>query len=119
MPKSVPERENDLANELLVVAEAASGVQKLALAQAAREAAGGRLRNPAGAARNAAIVSGISIEKKLLLESRPTQITEHREAADILRSLSEKVPGLFIQGSASDVVLELPEKTTPAEPEGD
>jgi hypothetical protein len=70
----------------------------------------------AGTLQRVTTSKGINGTKLLELTGRPTQIVEHREGTDILRALASKVPGLVIDGTAT----ELPQQAlTPAsrEPE--
>lgn len=67
------------------------------------------------AAKNAALVLGIATDKKLTLEGRPTVITEHRDAEDILKALSTVAPGLVIDSTADEIPTTPHRLNTPAE----
>lgn len=62
----------------------------LALAQQHR--LGGMVRDPAKAATEVAKVYGILTDKMLLLEGRPTQITESRDLEDYAKILQQLAP---------------------------
>jgi hypothetical protein len=62
----------------------------------------GKVRDPSAVARNAAVSKAINIDKTLLLEGRPTQITEHRDIGEIVRSLDSIAPGLVVDGTGED-----------------
>lgn len=52
---------------------------------------------------------GVQIDKTLLLEGRPTEILETRDAQAMLKELAEIAPGLTVNGTAIDVTpQELP-----------
>ena len=52
---------------------------------------------------------GVQIDKTLLLEGRPTEILETRDAQAMLKELAEIAPGLVVDGNAIDVTpQELP-----------
>ncbi len=80
-----------------IEAQVVTSVRGLALAasDAAHEAvalertriASGEVRDAAGSARNMATVLGIATDKLLLLQGRPTVISETRTADDVLRDL--------------------------------
>jgi len=50
----------------------------------------GRLRDAGRSAKDLATTAGILIDKSLLLEGRPTAITETRDAEDIWRSIAKR-----------------------------
>jgi hypothetical protein len=56
-------------------------------------------RDISTAARNAAVGTGVHTDKAQLLNGQPTEIRKHRDAAELLRALKEKAPGLFIEGT--------------------
>jgi hypothetical protein len=62
----------------------------------------GQAKDPSTVARNLATVAGISIDKLYLATDRPGLITEHRDAAEILRSLASKVPKA-VEGTAVEI----------------
>ena len=64
-----------------------------------------------GVAKNAALVLGIATDKKLTLEGRPTQITEHRDSDDILRSL--KSMGIVVDATYEEIPTTQPHLTAP------
>lgn len=91
-------KNSDLAAELLTTAELASNVARLGLERTAAELAAGKHRDPAGAARNAAVVAGIAHDKRNQLLDRPDPVElDPREGIDILRNLGERIPGLIIE----------------------
>jgi transposase-like protein len=57
----------------------------------------------AGTLQRVTTSKGINGTKLLELTGRPTQIVEHREGTDILRALASKVPGLVIDGTATEL----------------
>lgn len=57
----------------------------------------------AGAFQRVATAKGIETDKMLTMTNRPTQISEHREGHEILRHLGAMVPGLVIDGTATEV----------------
>lgn len=57
------------------------------------------------AAKNAALVAGIAVDKSRLMQDKPTSIHAHdgRDTDDILRSLNTLIPGLVIDGTAHEI----------------
>lgn len=49
------------------------------------------------------LTHGIQQDKALAIEGRPSQITAHVDAEDLLEKLNRMIPGLVIDGSAEDV----------------
>lgn len=62
----------------------------------------GQVRDPSAVARNAAVSKAVNVDKMLLLEGRPTQITEHRDVDEIIRALDAVAPGIVVHGTASE-----------------
>jgi len=52
----------------------------------------GQLKDPAKSAQNLALTGAVLTDKALLLEGRPTSITEHRDLDDVLRGLQHLAP---------------------------
>jgi hypothetical protein len=65
----------------------AAEVERKALAATLTQIEAGELKDASTAARNAATVKGINVDKALQLTGRPTQITEKRNLQEITRSL--------------------------------
>lgn len=59
----------------------------------------GDVKDAAASSRNLATTGGILTDKMLLLDGRPTQISEQRSMDDVLRSLAAKG---FIEGTATE-----------------
>jgi hypothetical protein len=96
----------DDIKELRDLANLGRNVSRLLLEQTAAQAAAGQLRDPAGAARNAAVITGIALDKLHAIEDRPDPpSTEHRDGIEILRAIQTKVPGFFIDEPAQRPTL--------------
>lgn len=67
----------------------AAEVERLALDKTVEQLEKGQLKDASTAARNAATVKGINVDKTLIMTNRPNQITETRQADDILRKWQE------------------------------
>jgi hypothetical protein len=64
----------------------------------------GTAKDPAAVARNLATVAGISTDKFLALTGRPSQIVEHRDSRDLVKSLAAMAPNVFaIDGTAEEI----------------
>jgi hypothetical protein len=85
--KHVAELEATLAGDMREVAATALGVQMIALDQAKQRLLAGKEEDPARAAANLSRVMQVSTDRMLLLSGRPTQISESRDVAEILRGL--------------------------------
>ncbi len=62
----------------------------------------GRCQDPSKTARDLADVVSKSTEKKLLLEGKPTTISENRSPTEIISALERVAPGLFIESTAEE-----------------
>jgi hypothetical protein len=96
------EIETRLADDYLETAtlgrELAQEAMRLALAQARA----GELRDPGKTAMNAIITSGTALDKRLILQNRPTQITEHRDPKLAAAALARRL-GVSIDGTAEEL----------------
>jgi hypothetical protein len=94
--------ESKLADTYLETAvlgrELAQEAMKLALALAKA----GELRDPAKTAMNAIITSGTALDKRLVLQNRPTIITEHRDPKLAAAALARRL-GLTIDSTAEEL----------------
>lgn len=57
----------------------------------------------AGVQRNLATSRAISVDKASVLRGMPTEITEHRNADELLRKLGSALPGLIVEGTAEEI----------------
>jgi hypothetical protein len=73
------------------IAVRADEVTMLALEKARAQLKAGEARDPASVARNAAVTKAVNIDKMMLLEGRPTQVTEHRDADELMRAIRARV----------------------------
>jgi hypothetical protein len=98
--------ERDVAHTARALAIDYAQLEAEAIAETRLKLASGDTRDPSTVARNAAVGKGINVDKLLLLEGRPTAITEQRSADDVLRGLAAKG---YIVGTADedDASLEL------------
>ncbi len=62
----------------------------------------GRCQDPSKTARDLADVVSKSIEKKSLLEGKPTSISENRNVDELLNALERTVPGIFVNSDAEE-----------------
>lgn len=105
------EQEAKLAGDYLKGAVLARTVSHEALELALTQIRAGTIKDPARTALNAATASGILLDKRLILEGRPTQI----HAVDpngVLNALARKV-GLTLEGTCEDIE---PPQLNPPEP---
>lgn len=102
MAKTPHETEKQLADDYLTGAVQARELSRLAMNQAIREAEAGTLRDPAKTAMNAAITSGTLLDKRLLLQSRPTQITAHTDPKQDGLALARAL-GIQIESTAEEI----------------
>jgi hypothetical protein len=98
-------------------ARKAADVISQAIDKAAEQVESGKV-DAAKTALSLATAQGIQIDKALVLEGRPTVITERRDAEDILRSLNEMVPGLVIDSTATELPTKALQAKTSAENAG-
>lgn len=96
--------EGELANRLLTVAGRAAAATELAVQKTQEMLDQDKVRDPSRVARDLAQVTAQSIEKRLSIQGRPTQIVEHRDVNEILRGLQKLgiVHVDAIEGSASE-----------------
>lgn len=79
----------------------------------------GEHKDPSTAARNLATTFGIYLDKYRVLDDKPNHITEHRDIADILRALQDKVPGAVIDTDAENITDAQLTSETPHNTESD
>lgn len=109
--------EDALADQYLDTASLAREVSTLALQQALKEAMAGTLRDPGKTAVAAITTSGIALDKRLILEGRPTQISAAIDPSETLNALARKLGLTHVVESTAipdAEVIETPE--TPALP---
>lgn len=105
------EIEAKLADEYLHGAVLARTVSYKALELALQQIEEGTLRDPAKTAMNAAITSGTLLDKRLLLQERPTQIVQGDDPKRAAQALARRL-GVSIEATAHDIT------ETPALPAG-
>jgi hypothetical protein len=79
--------EAQLANNLLDNARLAAETERLAIEKTRESLENGSNRDPSKAARDLSQVKAQSVDKRLALQGRPTQITERRDLSEIVRAL--------------------------------
>lgn len=107
------EQEAGLAQTYLDTAILGREVAALALQQALRDAQAGNLRDPAKTAVSAITASAIALDKRLVLQERPTQyIASVDPRADALALF--KTLGITIDATATEIPAEqIPASTPP------
>lgn len=96
------ETEQKLAQSYLDTATLGREVAQLALHQALEQAKAGELRDPGKTAVSAITASAIALDKRLILQERPTQIHALENPVEAgLRLLAKH--GLTIDGTATDI----------------
>jgi hypothetical protein len=123
MAATPQETEAKLANDYLETATLGRELATTAMRLALEQANAGTLRDPAKTAMNAIITSGTALDKRLILQNRPTQITEHRDPKLAAAALARRL-GVSIDSTAEELeppevpdVAELPTPRTPLLPE--
>ena len=101
--------ESNLANEYRDVARLAVEATREAIEKSREQLAKNQDRDPARSAAALATVAHKATDKLMSLTGRPKEITEHRDASEILRGLISKHPAVFglteplqIEGGVSD-----------------
>lgn len=96
------EIESAIIRETRDLARAAAIAERIAIESVLEQLDGGRLRAPevAQVALNMSKIKQSNIDKMLALTGRPTAITEHRSAAEIIRALEAK--GVLELGTNDD-----------------
>lgn len=82
-----PKIEAAVANNMLSNAWEATEVENLAIERAREMLEEGRIADPSKVARDLADVKAKNVDKRLALQGRPTQISEHRNTDEIVRAL--------------------------------
>jgi hypothetical protein len=82
-----PKIEAAAANNMLSTVWEASEVQNLAIERAKEMLEEGRVADPSKVARDLADVMAKNVDKRLALQGRPTQISEHRNTDEVIRAL--------------------------------
>lgn len=94
------EIEGQLVSEFRDLASAAASAATLAVEKTVTALNAGDIKDPAGTARNLSTTAAISMDKLYLATDRPTQITERRDANEILRALEGRYGPNTVNGSA-------------------
>jgi hypothetical protein len=110
--------ETQLAEDYLDTATLGRELAATAMKLALEQAHAGTLRDPAKTAMNAIITSGTALDKRLILQNRPTQITESRDPKQAAAALARRL-GVTLDSTAEEItdaettnVALLPGKTT-------
>ena len=82
-----PRIEASLANDLLGNARLAAETERLAIEAAREELIDGTAKEPSKIARDLSQVKAQSVDKRLALQGRPTDIKENRDISEIVRAL--------------------------------
>jgi hypothetical protein len=82
-----PQLEGIFANDLLDNARRSSLVIQLAIDETKQRLETGTVAEPSRVARDLSQVMSQAVDKRLAIQGRPTQITEHRDVNEILRQL--------------------------------
>lgn len=82
-----PRLEAKLAEDLLSEASRATAAVSYCIEQTEQMLANGEIKDPARAARDLSQIRTQAIDKRLALQGRPTQISEHRNTDEILARL--------------------------------
>jgi hypothetical protein len=98
-----PQIEGRLANDLLDNAERASAVIGVAIERTQELLDAGKVAEPSRVARDLSQVVAQSIDKRLAIQGRPTQITEHSDVGDIIRKLQAIGVIEIIDSTAEDI----------------
>jgi hypothetical protein len=70
----------------------------------------------AGVQRNIATSRAISVDKSSVLRGMPTEITEHRNADEVLRKLGASLPGLIVEGTVAEEGKQIGEASSSPNP---
>ena len=98
-----PKLEQAMAGQILRTALAAHEATLIAVEKAREQLEAGEAKDPSTAARNLGTTAGILSDKYLTLTGRPTQITEHRSADQILANIARQI------GAVNSTAHEIPE----------
>lgn len=101
--KWAPQLEARLANNFLDNARRATEVEREAIEKSMLMLQSGRAQDPAKMARDLSQVKTQSIDKRLALQGRPTQITERRDLGQIVARLQQLGAVKVIEASAEEV----------------
>jgi hypothetical protein len=106
--------ETQLAEDYLDTATLGRELATTAMRLALEQAHAGTLRDPAKTAMNAIITSGTALDKRLILQNRPTQITESRDPKQAAAALARRL-GVTLDSTAEEITdaetALLPEKS--------
>lgn len=109
------ERETQLADDYLKTATLARNVAHQALERTQQELEAGTLRDPAKAAVSAATAGGIMLDKRLILEGRPTQIIQQDDPKRAAQALARRL-GVAIEATAEEIPTPTLEATATPNP---
>ena len=98
-----PQDEGMFANDLLDAARRANVTIKFAIENTHELLEAGKVADPARIARALSQVMAQSVDKRLAVQGRPTQITEHTDAEEIVRQLQAMGVIRVVNSTAEDV----------------
>lgn len=65
------------------------------------------VKDASATAQRLSVAMGVQVDKMLILQGRPQQITEHRrDAAETFEEIADRYPGLFVDGQAEEITEE-------------
>jgi hypothetical protein len=95
--------EDVIVQEARETASLAAQLERSALEAAQAQIDAGQAKDPSQVAQRASTVKGINVDKLLQLTGRPTHIVENRTADELLRKLGTALPGLIVEGTATEI----------------
>lgn len=106
--QAAPHLEGVLANDMLDNASLATRVENVAIQRTLVMLEEGKMQDPSKVARDLADVKAKSVDKRLALQGRPTQITEHRSVDENWAAL-ERMGVLVVDATSEPDDAELVE----------
>lgn len=82
--------ERTVINDARDLAIAYAELERVAIVETTAKLASGDVKDPSTVLRNAAVAKGVNIDKFLILDGRPTSISEHRTRDDIFKELERE-----------------------------
>lgn len=107
-----PRLEAKLADDMLANAQRATNAEAFCIERIEEMLAEGRVQDPSRVARDLSQIRTQSIDKRLALQGRPTQITEHRDVSELVNALVGMKVAEVVDSTATDETsIEIAETT--------
>lgn len=106
-----PRLEAKLADDMLANAMRATNAEAFCIERIEEMLEEGRVQDPSRVARDLSQIRTQAVDKRLALQGRPTQITEHRDVSELVNALVGMKVAEVVDSTAEETPIEIAETT--------